>query len=772
MTPVGGWLLVPAVFTLLCTGIGLLAEAATRKRVPGPFLPAVGLAGFIVIAGLLTIADATAELATPACAIAAAAGFALGRPWSDPRWGTAARWALGAAAIAFVVAAAPSWFSGQASVLGYIKLDDTVIWLALIEHFMAHGRDLAGIPHSTYQRTLEGWLGQAYPIGSMTPVGVTAKLTGQAYVNAYQPIVTGYVAVLALGLFGVFRELVRSPRAAALIAVIGTQASLLFGYVAWGSIKEVCVAALLPALAGVRSLPLLGLLGGGMMCVYGVGGVLFAGPALLLGLIIVVSKREWRPIPFVSGLAILVAASVPVIVVLSENSDQALHGSPSAKGDIGKLLKPLEVLQGAGLWPDGDFRYRADPHGAAVVLAVLGLLLAIAGVTVAIRRRTWTVPVLLIATLGGGAVAAWRGAPWIDAKVYAITAPMLLATGAAFLLALRPLRAFVVVLVAGCAWSSFLIFRDVYVAPRGSLVEQRALGRALDGRGPTLVLNYEGYSTRYFLAGAVDEGVSELRYSLIPDVNGNSFPNYTTAEIDDVGLPGLLAFKAIVRRTTPTGSLPPSPYRPFRAGRFFESWVRDPAAPAPLAHLPLSTGILPAARVQCAQVRALAATQGATTIVAASRENPIVADLLTGRLPLGWSDGSGLVKPATNGTAALHMKVAKAGRYRLWVGGQVLGKLDVQVDGKDVGSYRHELDAAAGYMRFAALDLTAGDHAVTLRYDRGPIWRAGRGAADAQAPLGPVALSQEVTETVQRAPVADAAKFCDARTYDWFEALP
>jgi hypothetical protein len=61
---------------------------------------------------------------------------------------------------------------------------------------------------------------------------------------------------------------------------------------------------------------------------------------------------------------------------------------------------------------------------------------------------------------------------------------------------------------------------------------------------------------------------------------------------------------------------------------------------------------------------------------------------------------------------------------------------------------------------------------VTLRYDRGPIWRAGRGAADAQAPLGPVALSQEVTETVQRAPVADAAKFCDARTYDWFEALP
>lgn len=158
MTAAGAWLLVPMMFIVLCTGIGLLAEAAVRQRVPGPFLPAVGLAGFITIAGLLTIKDATASFAAPACLAAAAAGIVLGRPWQDPRLGPATRWALGCAALAAAIAAAPSLLSGQGSVLGYIKLDDTVIWLALIERFMDHGRDLAGLPSPpTSGRCRTGW---------------------------------------------------------------------------------------------------------------------------------------------------------------------------------------------------------------------------------------------------------------------------------------------------------------------------------------------------------------------------------------------------------------------------------------------------------------------------------------------------------------------------------------------------------------------------------------------------------------------------------------
>jgi len=46
-------------------------------RVPGPAVPRLGLAGVIVVAGLLTIADFTTELAAPACAVLAVAGLAL-----------------------------------------------------------------------------------------------------------------------------------------------------------------------------------------------------------------------------------------------------------------------------------------------------------------------------------------------------------------------------------------------------------------------------------------------------------------------------------------------------------------------------------------------------------------------------------------------------------------------------------------------------------------------------------------------------------------------
>ena len=235
----GGWVLVPLALVALCCGAGLLAERAAGVRLPGMLVPGVGLATVIVVAGILAIADATAELAAPAVALVALAGFALGRPWSDSRLRAAWPWALGLGAAAFALYAAPSLLSGQGAIAGYEQLDDSAIWLATVDRALEHGRDVAGVPPSSYARTLAVWLGAGYPVGAFLPLGVTGRIGGQDLANAYQPAIAVMAAIAALGMAACVRSLVPSRGWAAAAGLVAVQASLLFGYANWGGMKEV-----------------------------------------------------------------------------------------------------------------------------------------------------------------------------------------------------------------------------------------------------------------------------------------------------------------------------------------------------------------------------------------------------------------------------------------------------------------------------------------------------------------------------------------------------
>lgn len=762
--------MAPLVLVVLCFGVGLLVERATAVRLPGPAVPGVGLAGVIVVAGLLTILDATAELAAPACALLAVAGLVVGRR------------RLGATPVIlftaiFAVFAWPSVMSGQASVAGYIKLDDSAIWLGLIAHLMEHGRDIAGVPPSTFQLDLEGWLGQGYPVGTFTPVGVTAKLAFQDYANVYQPVICVYAAIFGLGLFGVVRELVRSPWLAAAAAFVGVQASLFVGYAWWGSIKEICVAALLPLFVLVaraghpRALLVVGLVAAAFMDCFGAGGVLWAGAGCAAAALIALSRPLSRFAAWSAGaFAVVVAGSVPAIVVLGENATQTTKGSPVQEEDLGKLYAPLELLQGVGLWPAGDFRLAPDPKWVAVALALAGLLAAAGALVVAVRRRAWLLPALVLLTLAGAIPALAVGGPWVDAKVLAVTAAVLLC-GAAALVAVGIERlpavgaAAAVLLIGATAASTWLASRDVYIAPRDALSELRDLGEEVDGKGPYLLLNYEGYATRYQLGRADVEGASDLRVSLIPGKNGQPFPNFATVEVDDVDTAALFAFPLIGRRLTPVGSRPPGAYEPFSRGKYFETWQRD--GDPPVEHLSLGGGTQPAAEVTCARLRQLA--RGGSTLVAAPLENPLVLDLATADLPGGWATETG-VRPVSDGTATVTVDVPEAGDWRLWVGGGVLGSLKVAVDGEPVGDVRHQLDASIGWIRFGTAELDAGRHEVTLEASRS-WWRPGRGSDEGQLPLGPLALTREAEPELERVPTAQVNRLCDGRTYDWVEVL-
>ena len=53
-----------------------------------------------------------------------------------------------------------------------VKLDDTATYLAMLDRFMGHGYDTAGLAPSTYEATLNTSLALGYPMGSLIPLGI------------------------------------------------------------------------------------------------------------------------------------------------------------------------------------------------------------------------------------------------------------------------------------------------------------------------------------------------------------------------------------------------------------------------------------------------------------------------------------------------------------------------------------------------------------------------------------------------------------------------
>ena len=603
MSLVGGWLLAPLVLVALCCGAGLLAERAAGVRLPGMLVPGVGLATVIVVAGIFAIADATAELAAPAVALVALAGFALGRPWSDSRLRAAWPWALGLGAAAFALYAGPSLLSGQGSIAGYEQLDDSAIWLATVDRALEHGRDVAGVPPSSYARTLAVWLGAGYPVGAFLPLGVTGTLSGQDLANAYQPAIAVMAAIAALGMAACVRSLVPSRGWAAAAGLVAVQASLLFGYAHWGGIKEVCVVALLApaALAGGarRSPPRAARRRRGSALRRARRrrrGVRRAGTAV--GAVAALRARPplAQAIRAGAGLAALLAVVLLPVLTALEFARQITSsaGGLTSQDDLGNLLRPPPLLQGAGLWPVGDLRLDPDPRALAVMLALLTVSGAVVAVVVAARRADWTLPALVAIALAGSGAAIVVGTPWVDAKALAIFAAVPLLAAAA--LVARQLgaeqpsdrmfgAAGAVLLLAGCAWSTVAVARDVKVAPRERIAELREIGRLTAGRGPLLQLDFDVYGNRWFLRESAPEGATDLRERHVRGFDGNDFPRLETVEIDDVVTQDVWNHRIVVRRRAPLVSRPPAAFRRIWAGDFWEAWERAPEAPQPAARL-------------------------------------------------------------------------------------------------------------------------------------------------------------------------------------------
>jgi len=780
------WVLFPLVLAALSLGCGLLVERASGMRLPGVLVLPVGFAATVVAADLVTSISAIARFAVGVVVALALVGFALGLPdRRRPDW-----WATGAALLVFGVYAAPVVLSGTATFAGYIKLDDTSTWIAFTDHVLAHGRSL-NLPPSTYQQALNEYIRQTgYPVGSVLPLGIGARLSGIDALWVYQPYLAFQALLLALALYGLLAGLVRPAWMRALPAFVAAQATLLYGYALWGSVKElvtVGLIALLVALvvttvrpdAPARSVVAPAVAGAALLASLNVGGGVWLGLALVPALFLA-RRLSLRGFALRAGIfaGTLVVLALPALVTASSFFHTASHSLSNLSEDkYGNLDHRLSYLQVVGIWPVGDFRVRPHDMAPTYVLIAVAVAAATLGLLLAFRARRWMLPAYVGVSLGGALVLMSFGSPWVDAKVLATASPALLLAGmaGAALVFVRGHRVeaglVAAALVFGVGWSNVQAYQSAWLAPRDQLRELETIGKRFAGQGPALINEYQPYGGRHLLRRLDPDSSGELRARLDLLHGGALVPKGGYADIDDFQLSSVLPYKTLVLPHSPLESRPPSIYAPVWQGRFYDVWQRPDDTTGILAHLPLGHGGNPVSAVpSCADVLRLAtlAVRNGGRLAYVSRPDPVAIALNNEPHPAAWGPPDSSPYPIHSGTTSFPVTLA-GGPWSVWIGGSFSGGLRILVDGQPVGARRHRLEHPGQYVQFGTVTLSPGRHKVELRYS-GSDWHPGS-AALAPEPLEQLVFAR-TTENVPVSTIASgrARELC-GRPLDWVEAV-
>ena len=533
MTLLIAWLVFPIVLGLLSLGCGLLLETAAGTPLPGPLLLPAGFVVVSLTTQFAHLSDATAELGTPAVVVLAVVGLGLSLPERQRRIDG---WVVGAAAAVYAVFAAPVVLTGRATFLGYIKLDDTANYLAMLDRAMHHGYNTAGLgPPPTRRSSARAYVA-GYPLGSLAAARHRRRpcRTGRDLAVAALPGLPGRPdrpRALSAGLGAG-----RMPRPLrALVAFGGAQAALIYGYAMWGGIKELATAAaavLLVALvpptvanrARARSILPLSAAAAGILGLLTVQGAVWlvvplAGTALLVWRAGGLQATARTAGAFLAGVAVL---GIPAFAAAGPWLAQA--GVYRTEAEYANLVQRLSWLQVFGVWPHGDFR--TPPNS----LDVTYVLVAVVGVAAARwpsrshgAGRVWELPLAAGTAAFACAVYLVEGSPLDRRQGPRVGRPrssltLALAGAAVAFERGRRVEGGIVagVVLAGVLWSNALQYHDVWVAPTARLSELQKIGHRFAGQGPTLMTEFEAYGARHFLRNMDAEAASELRAARDP----------------------------------------------------------------------------------------------------------------------------------------------------------------------------------------------------------------------------------------------------------------
>jgi hypothetical protein len=787
MTLLLAWVGFPLVLGLLSLGCGLLLETVAAVRFHAALLVPAGFALLVVSAQFPTMAESTALLTAPLIAVLAVAGFALTNRWPELRRPDGWPWlaALGG----YAAYSAPTVLSGRTTFDGYIKLDDTATYLAMLDRVMSHGRNLANLPLSTYEATLNTSLAYGYPVGSFVPIGIGHELLRRDAAWLWQPYLAFLGALIALALYALATRLIATRWLRAVTAIVAAQPALLYGYALWGGIKELLVAclvsllaALLPALAvapqALRGAVPLAVGSAALVGVLSIGGAVWLAPALLAAIAVSFSRRGLGFMLRAAGSFAVSGAVLAIPSIVAATEWLSHSGAFTGDTEIGNLIRPIRWIQTAGIWFNGDFRRDpADPTPMYVLIAVVFIASAL-GLAWALWQRSWEALAFAATAIGGAGVLWAFGSPWIAGKALASAAPAavffaLVCVGALVASARRVEGAVLAAaVIGGVLWSNALAYHEVLLAPSSRLGELESIGKRYAGQGPTLMTEFEAYGTRHFLRNMQTEGTSELRRHVIALLDGKPLAPQLYADIDRFQVGGILYYRTLVLRRSPVASAPPSVYRLVERGHWYEVWQRPTAGgPAIAEHLPLGTELQPGAVPSCADVQRLAGNPRTRSLKALQRRAVYTASLASAQRPADWAADAaetGTVNPKSSGTAVVEMRVPRAGSYTLWIGGSFVGRITGLVDGERIGSARHQLEWRGQYVELGTFKLGRGRHRVEIRYALGGLRPGSTGLAP--FPLGPVALSPDGPERTITAQPAGAGILCGKRL-DWIDAI-
>jgi hypothetical protein len=790
----------PVLLTAVSLGIGLLIEHRSGRRLPGVLLVPVGFAGALVTCRLLTFWSATAPLALYACLVLAAAGGALG--WRRARGVRVDLAALAAALVVFGVASAPVVLTGDPTFAGSGTLPDSAHQLALAASLPQHGPSWQEIPNSSHRIAVYNYTVTAYPVAPQATLGALAPLGVLDPAWLYQPFINFMLAMVPLAAYALLAATLRWRWGRAFVAFVTGLPALTVGYALQGSIKEIATLSLLSVIAalgytafrgrwGARALLPLAVASVATLGSVGPAGVTYLAPMLALPVIAWIVRAARAPTrrEALAGLGVLALAVLLLVPVLSNLSTAYRVNTQTLQqaNDLGNLPGPLSPWQVLGVWLNGDYRFRPHHTALNVVLVTMAALPALWGVVEVVRRRAlaplaFTLP-LVITSL----YLLPKGSPYADGKVLAVLAPavILLAGLAAGFLLERRRRAIGLVVAAVVAAAVLIsqaaIYHQIQNAPFDRYDELLKIGDRLEGKGPTLVTEYDEFS-QYLLRKAQPWSQPEWPHGYRGGSLGDPRrrPSIKTPmDLDDLTVKYIESIPNIVVRRSPTVTRPPANYRRTYAGRYYEVWRREPGTRhAVLGHIALGGSVFqPGGPAPCGRVRRLAASarRAGAELAYVDRPRLRLFDPRAQRPPYNWFQYANYpraVVPVGQGQIRGSEPMA-AGRYRVWEEGSFGRAVSVSVDGRQVGQVSYEYGNPGQYLPLGWASLAPGERRVRIVRAGGDLRPGNGGGSDASIwHIGAIVFSRPENErrTVRTLPPSRAGSLC-GRWVDWVEAV-
>ena len=203
----------------------------------------------------------------------------------------------------------------------------------------------------------------------MLPLGVGHELTGQDAAWLFQPYIAFVAAMVSLSLYALVSPLLRSRLLRALVALVGAQPALLYGYALWSGVKELAVAALVVLVSALAASALTAPLRVRAQIPLAVAAAAVLACLNVLGACLACRTRGGRRcrhrvhgfrragMPLAFALVCCLVLAVPALAT-ARQFVRVSAASDAGHGTLGNLFHPLSSLQILGIWPSGDFRGR------------------------------------------------------------------------------------------------------------------------------------------------------------------------------------------------------------------------------------------------------------------------------------------------------------------------------------------------------------------------------------------------------------------------------